>query len=195
LLGDWRWAGGFGVDYQLTLVNGDGPNDGNDSTNGKNLWGRVGLSLVAGPETAIKLGTSYARGDDIWHAPADDPTLVDTLYRFWRWGTDLELWTPFVVAAAEYVRASDGLPTGRIRSSGWYATAYGLLPGNFGPVFRAEAFDPNLDVPDDGRSLYTFGAYYDVSPERVRLLLNYELDRSSVRQDDVLYAWTQVVFP
>ena len=195
LLGDWRWAGGFGVDYQMTLVNGDGPNDGNDSTNGKNLWGRVGLSLVAGPETAIKLGTSYARGDDIWHAPEDDPTMVDTLYRFWRWGTDLELWTPFVVAAAEYVRGSDGLPTGRVRSSGWYATAYGRLPGNFGPVVRAEAFDPNLDLPDDGRTLYTFGAYYDLSPERVRLLLNYELERSSVRQDDVLYAWTQVVFP
>jgi len=43
---------------------------------------------------------------------------------------------------------------------------------------------------------WTFGAFYGLPGETLRLMLNYEyrLLRDDLRQDDKLYVWLQVVF-
>jgi hypothetical protein len=71
---------------------------------------------------------------------------------------------------------------------------YGKSRWGLGPVARIEWFDPNRDVSGDFRRRYTLGAYYDHVPLNARIILNYELDDSTQRRDDLLLVQTQVVF-
>src|SRR6266545_8043071 len=76
LFGNWKLPAGVGVDYELTLVNGSGPNLVHDDTARKNFWGRAGVSWAGDAATSVRLGGSYANGNQLRKAPAGDPTAM-----------------------------------------------------------------------------------------------------------------------
>ena len=181
-----EWAGGF--------VNGAGPNRTTDDAIApqKDFWGRIGPAVKVGV-ASVRVGASLGRGYDVATTP---PGTAGEPYRylFRRVGADVQLDTPWFFAAGEYIRGTNALrPTEQV-AAGAYVYAYGKTPWNLGPVARVEGFDPDRDLPGDLQRRWTLGGYYDFRPIKARVVLNYELDHSSVRRDDALLVQTQIVF-
>jgi hypothetical protein len=192
LLGTWDLASGLGVDYQLTLVNGSGPNVTQDATDRKNFWGRAGIRYERGG-LHLRLGGSYGNGDHIRRATMTGG--MDVVYDFDRIGADVEVTTPWAFVAAEYLRGTNELPEGDVDAQGFYVTLVGTTPWNLGPIVRYEQYDPDTDADDNLQKRFTFGAYADVRPVNVRIVANFELDDSDVGRDHAFLLWGQVIFP
>ena len=189
-------AGPLSADVTAAVVNGAGPNVKDDLVE-KNFWGRAGLSAAVAGGTA-KLGVSYGYGHQVGSTGTDGkfglqagatPALDDTYFYFHTTGADLTWDSPWVFLAVEaiqsrrhqtrYTNPTTAAVTD-LTAWGWYAGAYGKTPWNFGPIFRAELYEPNdaSTVVNDRTERYTVGAYYDVVPLNARFILNYELDES-----------------
>ena len=68
---------------------------------------------------------------------------------------------------------------------------------------RKDAVEPRADrslrrarIPDEDFRRWTFGAYYGLAEDAVRVMVNYEYRgvKDDVRGDDKLFLWTQVRF-
>jgi len=203
VLGQWELPAGFGVDYQLTAVNGAGPNVLVDDTPRKNLWGRAGGSY-GDFGWKLKVGVSGALGDRFIKA---DPVTMQPAYRvsFRRLGVDLRADTLWFFAVAEGALGSNDPSTGAgaTTAAGGYVMAIGKTPWNVGPLVRAEFYDPDLANIGDRNQRFTLGAYVDLKSEElrgqlkaggVRWLVNLDLDASETRRDHAVLSWVQVVF-
>lgn len=194
VLGNWALARGFGLEYGLTLVNGSGPNTTRDETGRKNFWGRFGGRYEdkdAG--LTLRLGGSLGSGDLLDRRNTPDPA-DDLGVDFSRLGLDITADTRWFFAAAELVLGTNEAPAAETDARGAYVVLVGKTKLDLGPILRWEAYSPDTDdgARDQGR--ITLGAYYDLRPVNVRLLLNYELDSSESERDDVLHLLGQVVF-
>lgn len=190
--GDWRLPAGFRADYELALVNGAGANALVDDTPRKNVWGHAGVGWRSPARAiAVDLGVSYGNGDRVL-----DPTVTTALvvYKFTRYGADLQIETPFSFLAVEYLRGTDKRAVLDINHSGYYALLALRSPWNVGPLARYQVYDPDSDRGGPIVRRWTVGAYYDFLPIRARLLVNYEIDRSFPRLDDAVHAWAQIAF-
>lgn len=192
VLGTWDLPANFGVDYQVTGVDGAGPNVLLDDTPRKNVWGRAGASYQGEGWTA-KLGVSGANGDRFFKA---DPVAMTAAYtvQFNRLGVDLRADTPWFFAVAEGVVGTNDRGAGPVGAAGFYVLAAGKTPWNLGPIARVEMYDQNLEVASDRLGRYTLGVYADLKPVNCRLMVNLELDGSEVKRDHALVSWVQVVF-
>lgn len=194
VLGRIPVARSIALEWAGALVNGAGPNRTTDDAVApqKDFWGRIGPAVKVGV-AAIRAGASFGRGYDVG---TTGPGTAGEPYRylFLRVGADVQLDTPWLFAAGEYVRGTNALRPREQIAAGAYLYAYGKTPWNLGPVARVEAFDPDRDVAGDLRRRWTLGGYYDITPIKARVILNYELDHSSVLRDDALLVQTQVVF-
>lgn len=194
VLGKIPVARGLTLEWSGTLVNGAGPNRSTDDAIApqKDFWGRIGPAVKIGV-ASIRVGASLGRGYDVATTP---PGTTGEPYRylFQRVGTDVQFDTPWFFAAGEYIRGRNALlPSARV-AAGAYLYAFAKTPWNLGPVARVEGYDPDRDRDGDLLRRWTLGAYYDYKPVKARVLLNYELDHSTVRRDEALLVQTQVVF-
>lgn len=193
LFGQWDLPASFGLDYQLTAVDGAGPNVLADDTPRKNLWGRAGASYRGEGWTAA-LGISGATGDRRFKADPASGTPAYTI-SFERLGIDLRADTPWAFAVVEGALGRDDRGAGPAVAAGFYALAAGKTPWNVGPIFRVEAYDRDLDAPGDLRRRYTLGAYAELKkPANARVSVNLEIDGSETPRDHALVSWVQVVF-
>lgn len=194
ILGKIPVAGSLILEWTGAVVNGSGPNRTTDDAVApqKDFWGRIGPAMKVG-FAAVRVGASLGRGYDVG---TTGPGTAGEPYRylFRRVGGDVQLDTPWFFAAGEYVRGTNALRPGQQVAAGAYLYAYAKTPWNLGPVARVEAFDPDRDANGDLQRRWTLGGYYDYRPIKVRVILNYELDHSSVRRDDALLVQTQIVF-
>lgn len=188
LLGGWPLAPDIELEDAITVVNGNGINTQIDDTRRKSVWGRVGARYKT-DGIMIRAGASGARGDYIEPADPLDPVPAAVHIAYVRVGGDVEVDTPWVFVAAEFVWGRDKLPTETADAQGYYVNVVGKTPIPVGPIVR-------YDVMGDEFQRYTFGAYYGAAEDRFRVLLNYEYRRlkDSVRGDDRLFLWTQVTF-
>ena len=82
-----------------------------------------------------------------------------------------------------------------MRADGWYIFVAGHLPWNVGPVGRWQRYTPSRANPSFYIERWMVGAYWDpIKDGRGRLLVNYEIDRSTDRRDNQLFIMAQVVF-
>ncbi len=184
LLGDWRLGEWIGIDYQFSAMNGAGRNN-IETTERKNLWGRVGFVLNR-RETFLRLGGSGGRGDTLNVPP------------FTRAAADVELGNRWVVAVAEYIWSRQDADPSRLDpqtnlpanlpaiGQGFYALVVGKTPWNFGPIFRYDAFDQSSLLELDRNFRFTFGAYWAIPRLSSSLVVNYEWDRSDISQNPLL---------
>lgn len=197
VFGTWSLPAGFGLDYQVTAVQGAGPNVLVDDTPRKNVWGRAGGSY-SGSGWTVKAGLSGAIGDRLFRGNPATMT-PDQRVSFTRLGVDVRADTPWFFAAAEGMLGTNDPGTGDNPAAGFSAQVAGKTPWNLGPVARVEFLDPNQDVSGDILRRSTLGMYLDLRhPEQktawARWLVNVELDRSEARRDHALLSWVQVVF-
>ncbi len=194
ILGKIPVAGSLILEWAGAVVNGSGTGRTTDDAIApqKDFWGRIGSSVKLGV-AAVRIGASLGRGYDVG---TTGPGAAGEPYRylFRRVGADVQLDTPWFFAAGEVVRGTNALRPREQVAAGAYLYAYGKTPWNLGPVVRVEGFDPDRDANGDLQRRWTLGGYYDFRPIKARVILNYELDHSSVRRDDALLVQTQVVF-
>ena len=181
-----------GLEDAFTVVNGAGLNVQADDTPTKNGWGRLGLRWKNHAATrTFWLGASGGVGDMI--DTGDDPLDPSDDFRlvFNRWGVDTEWDSPLAFISAEYVSGHEvDKSTGETDEPvGWYVNLVGKTHWRVGPIFRLDDFD-------DDFHRYTLGAYYGLSSEKLRFMVNYEYRQRKdiVRGDDKLYFWTQIRF-
>ena len=202
--GDWVLPLGLGIHYAGAVVNGDGQNVLTDLSPGKSLWGRAALSLTR-PELdlSVTLGASGGRGNRFLTSPAaidDDGGGLPAIplgppFDFTRWGGDLEVSWRYVALAAEYAAGVNKMALASVRTDGWYIFVAGHLPWNVGPVGRWQRYTPSRANPSFYIEQWMVGAYWDpIRDARGRLLVNYEIDRSSDRRDNRLLIMAQAVF-
>lgn len=185
LIGFIPLGGGFQIENALTLTNGAGLNVQADDTGTKNLWGRMGARFQRTDwgDLDIALGGSGGWGDYI-----DGPDTI--LFR--RAGVDLEIDQQWFFLSTEYAYAWDFVNGEPEELAGYYVNLVGKTPWSFGPSFRYDA------VPLAGEEFdrYTFGAYWGMPNDLLRVMINYELRwlKDGSRGDDKLFIWTQVEF-
>jgi hypothetical protein len=195
VIGRWPLGHGVRIEDAFSVVNGAGLNVQADDTRRKSYWGRVGVRYrdKAWPLVA-RLGVSGGMGDFIDPGDVVDDPADDMLVEFERVGVDVQIDHAWVFASAEYVATRDvehptGLPEDEVDEAGYYVNLVGKTPYRAGPILR-------YDVLGDEHQRWTFGAYYGLPDDRVRVMVNYEYRRlmDVVRGDDKLYLWTQVRF-
>ena len=116
-----------------------------------------------------------------------DPT-DDFRLEFKRIGTDLEIDQKWFFVSSEYIvgwdkdTSADEVTT----IPGYYVNLVGKTPWRLGPIVRYDTLDSDF-------KRWTFGAFYGMPGEHLRLMLNYEYRKlmDGVRHDDKLYAWIQ----
>jgi len=192
LIGHVNLGEGLRLEDAFTVVNGAGLNVQADDTPTKNGWGRLGLRWKNHAATrTFWLGASGGVGDMI--DTGDDPLDPSDDFRlvFNRWGVDTEWDSPLAFISAEYVSGHEvDKSTGETDEPvGWYVNLVGKTHWRVGPIFRLDDFD-------DDFHRYTLGAYYGLSSEKLRFMVNYEYRQRKdiVRGDDKLYFWTQIRF-
>ncbi len=188
LLGKWPLGKGFRLEDAITLVNGSGMNVQNDATDKMSVWGRVGARYKR-EDLKIWLGFSGGYGDYIDTGDLDQDPADDFRLEFKRLGTDLRVDHPWFFASAELAVGTD-LAVGESEDvSGYYLNLVGKTPWRVGPIARVDTY------LDEFRR-WTFGAYYGLADEKLRLLLNYEYREvfNDARGDDKLYLWMQARF-
>ena len=193
VLGSWDLDGPAGLEYGLTLVNGSGPNLVRDETSRKNFWGRVGGKLETEGGLKLWAGVSYATGDQFSRGATPDPA-DDFVFDFQRFGADVRAEGHWFFAAAEWLAGEDELESSTRDASGGYILVAGKTKIGLGPIFRWETLDSDSDLLDNSLARITLGAYYDLKPVNVRLMVNYEVDASNLERDDALLFLGQVVF-
>lgn len=193
VLGTVAAASALNVEYALTLVNGAGPNVTQDDTDYPSFWGRVGPTWVDEEHhVTARLGGSFATGTAL--AETADPMTGSFRYTFRRFGADLEVDAPWLFVAAEYLMGSNEPRGGTaVDKRGFYVLAVAKTACHAGPVLRYEQYDPDSDTAGDLGQRITLGAYWDIA-KPVRLLADYELDRSDKRKDDQFLLFGQVKF-
>lgn len=183
LIGFIPLGGGFKLENALTLTNGAGLNVQADDTGTKNLWGRVGVRFenAAWGDLDVRLGGSGGWGDFI--------DVTDTIV-FRRAGGDVEIDQTWFFVSAEYAYAWDFVNGDPEERAGYYVNLVGKTPWSLGPTVRYDA------VPAEGFERYTFGAYWGMPNDLLRVMINYELRllKDGERGDDKLFIWTQVEF-
>lgn len=193
IIGNIAAARALQVEYAVTLVNGAGPNVTQDDTDSPSFWGRVGPTWVDKQHhVTARLGGSFATGTAL--AAMADPATGSVSYTFRRYGADLELDAPWLFFAAEYLMGSDEPRGGAtVDKRGFYVLAVAKTAWHAGPVLRYEQYDPDSDADSDLGQRVTVGAYWDVA-KPVRVLADYEIDRSDKRKDDQFLLFGQVKF-
>ncbi len=191
LIGNLKLGDGWRIEDAMTVSNGAGMNVQADDTPAKNVWGRLGLRYKPDASNLhARLGVSGGAGDYIDRGdpalPLDDTTLI-----FRRLGADLEADHRYFFLAAEYVLGWDEVKATRETDEpfGYYVTLVAKTPWRLGPLLRYDGLGEDF-------TRWTFGAFWGLPDEPVRVLLNYELRqlRDGVRADDKAYAWLQVKF-
>jgi hypothetical protein len=193
--GTWKLPFDLGAEYAVTLSNGTGANRRED-TERKNVWGRAGVTYAPkGLGVSGALGVSAARGDQLALGElAMDPS-DDFHALFHRLGVDVRLDTKWLFLVFEYLLGSTEITADGAAADprGWYALAVGKTPWNGGPLFKIDQLDLDKGTAGNSNLRYTVGGYYDFG-KTVRVLANYELDRSDTRKDDVLLLFAQFVY-
>ena len=190
LIGRWSLQKGFAIEDAITLVNGSGMNVQADSTKRKNLWARIGGRYKRDSVTA-RLGLSFASGDQQEVADPGPPRVPGFTFDFRRWGADVEVDHPWGFLAAEYVKGEDNAPASVPDASGTRSGYYVILAGktrwHLGPLVRYDQLETY--------QRWTYGAFYGLPSDDLRLLLNYEVWQDDLgRHDDKLYLWIQTRF-
>lgn len=168
------------IGYQFAILNGEGRNT-KDVDNRRSYVGR----LTIHPFDFITLGTSYRYSN---FKPFAEGTEKDDYGT--RLGYEMILKYKGATISGEYIKGSDigtiktgggcgGDPVvykeGSLDKSGFYFMAAYKTPWNLEPVFKYEAYDPNLDLEEgknDAFSTMTFGVNYFFN-EWTRLQVNY----------------------
>ena len=185
----------FRLEDAITLTNGAGLNVQADNTGQKNLWGRLGgrLLLPQWGDLDAALGVSGGIGDFIdpyVDANADGINDVpgETI-TFRRVGVDAEVDQQWLFVAVEFMQGFDSVGGVADPQFGFSAIAVGKTPWSVGPLARFDSFGRTF-------SRGTFGAYWGLPGDALRLMLNYELRllKDGVRSDDKLYLAAQVEF-
>lgn len=188
LLGNWPIGGGVTLEDAVTVVNGNGINTQLDDTHRKNVWGRVGAIYEApSSQLVIHAGVSGAYGDQIEPENPGPPVIPSFLFKFKRYGADLEIDHPYGFLAAEYVVGSNTVATDPSLDSdsrGWYALLVGKTPWDAGPLVRYDKLE--------GYHRITFGGFWGAPRNNLRLLVNYEIYGDEIRgRDHRYYLWMQ----
>jgi len=188
IIGGWPLGGGFKIEDAITLVNGEGMNVQADLTHRKNLWGRLGLRWKRpSMDLRIRLGVSGAIGDQREPFDPGPPPEEEFLFRFRRFGADLEVQQRYFSLAGEIVTSRDELPDETTNSLGYTVTLAGITPWKFGPLVRYDEFEDY--------TRWTFGAFYGKPKARFRALINYELrTEEDIEADHRFYVWAQGKF-
>ncbi len=187
LYGKWPNGGDTGVEAAVTLVNGAGPNRMEDNDNEKNVWGRAG-GFATLHDLKLRAGVSAAAGS---HPLAPTGKAQPTDFR--RFGVDVELDHPYFALQAEAIASHDESGAQPLGRRGGFVTLVGKLPGHAGPVARWEALDPDTGTGGDRIQRWTLGAWWE-PVAHLRLLADFELDRSDVRRDHLGIVWVQAMF-
>jgi hypothetical protein len=188
LRGRFALAQGLHLEDGISVVNGAGFNLQDDNNRRKNFFGRLGLRYRT-EGLMLRGGISGARGDILDNGadpvdPADDTTIF-----FKRIGTDVEVDHPWFFLSAEFIYGKEDTSVESGDLLGYYVNLVGKLPYRIGPIVR-------FDTLGDEYRRVTFGGYFGLAEDRLRVLLNYELRllKDNERGDDKLYLWTQVRF-
>lgn len=193
LLGKWKLPSDLGLDYQLTLVNGSGPNVLVDDTDKKNFWGRAGGSYRSSvSDLSLNVGGSFATGNQVNPGVPSDPS-DDFIFNFRRFGADVTVDQEWFALSVEWIRGMNLSPT-NTTPTGFYVQAIGKTPWHVGPILRYDQLNPDVGGPNALQRRYTFGAFWDYEPAHARLMANYEMDRSEKRLDDTLFFFAQIVY-
>jgi phosphate-selective porin OprO and OprP len=150
-----QWTAPGRVVVQAAVVNGDGPNRGNNPDNRMAYFARVVVTPVKGLDVGGALaGYSDSIGVD-----------AQAIYRTSRW-----------TARAEYVR--DRHRTTDEYTTGWYALAtYMLRPSRFQLVTRMQQFDPSDQLATDRQTGYLLGCQYFLRGDDLKVMTDYEVFR------------------
>lgn len=192
VMGNLKLGGGLRIEHAITVVNGAGMNAQKDNTPRKNVLGRVGIRWKDDPRDFVaRLGISGGTGDILDEGDDPDDPSDDVLVQFDHLGMDVEFDHPWAFFSAEYARGTDeNRTTGETdEPQAYYVNLVGKTPQRVGPIVR-------YDTLDDEFVRWTFGAYYGMPSEALRVMVNYELRQKNggERGDDKLYVWTQVRF-
>jgi len=192
LIGHVPLGGGFRFEDAVTLVNGNGfnPPGTDDNNNRKNVWGRLGGRYHRkSTDLTIRLGLSGANGNQLDEGndpvdPNDDFTV-----EFERLGADLEIDQKWFFLATEYAKGWDSAGGSTDVTHGYYVTLAGKTPWRVGPMVRYDTLDAEF-------RRWTFGAYYGLPEDDVRVLLNFERRKLEDEEpgDDRYYLQLQVRF-
>lgn len=191
LLGSLPLGGGLRIEDAVTLTNGTGLNVQADDTDMKTVWGRLGVRYKF-DGSWVRLGGSGGIGDFVNPGDSNLNPTDDFLVKFKRVGADAEIDLPWAFLSAEYVWGEDEAEGETIKPKGYYVNLVGRTPWNLGPIVRYDV----LEIPDEDFRRWTFGAYYGLAEDAVRVMVNYEYRgvKDDVRGDDKLFLWTQVRF-
>ena len=195
LIGNWALPKGFGIDYEVSLVNGTGANVG-DNTPLKNIWVRGGTSYrnKRAANLVVTLGGGVAYLDNLNNPPN------------FRWAVDAMINTKYLFASFEYMSnkqfANPNLadpvtakPAGETHAFGWALSGVGKTPWGFGPMVRYDVYKQTDAIPLDVKRRYTFGLYWQTHQwsaggrcaaewcPMLRLVANFEYDRSDFSVD------------
>jgi hypothetical protein len=175
------------VEDMITVVNGSGMNVQADETHRKNIWGRLGVrydNRDAG--IIVRAGASVGWGDQKEKFDPSQPELPLPVFKFLRFGGDLEVEHEYFDLTAEYAMGTDTPVDGSEASdsSGYYVQLVGKAPRDVGPIVR-------YDVLDDFKRV-TAGAFWGGPEKKLRTLVNYEIIKDETgKHDHKLYLWMQ----
>lgn len=156
--------------YTLGLVNGAGINKKDDNGH-KDFAGR----LLATPGGGLSLGISVYKGRKF-------DTAASTNLARNRLGLEVSWDYRLFHLRAEYIEARDDLA----EKFGWYVlSAFDLKPDRYQLVLRAEAFQPDRNLPGQRTEVYTAGANWFLSPAS-KVQANFEYHRQEAGPDHSL---------
>jgi hypothetical protein len=172
-------------EYALALLNGQGI-DTTDLNDQKDYVGR----LLIHPIKDLSIGGDYYAGR---YALA---SITGSSYERTRIGAELSYIHDPVSLKAEYIRGRDGSKTTITTRQGWYVqgTCF-LLPKKLQGVLKYDAYDPDVNIPDNTSTVYTIGLNWFFT-SLTRIQVDYEIkdvDRAT-RNSNLLAAQVQVGF-
>lgn len=176
--------------YRVGIFNGNGTAQNADLNEGKDIVGRVGMSLGA-----FDFGVSGYRGTDLIALGTTGTPLPQGEFDKERYGLDVQWVTPVpgLGVRGEYIKgtqppSSPASPTARAADvDGWYVYAIQNLGTRHQFVLRADEYDPNTDAA--GNATRTLGGSYIFHWDaNVKVMFAYEMpERESADPDDDVF--------
>jgi phosphate-selective porin OprO/OprP len=167
------------IEYAVGLYNGSGINTADWNTQ-KDIAGRI----VVHPRKNIGLGSSLYSGR---FTPSDTNGLTTDRSR-----QGIELFAEWTLLSihSEYLRGKDD----KTKKDGWFIITFiPLIQDKIEAVFRYDIFDPDIEVPGNSKSFYTFGINIPLD-KKSKLQVNYEMQEESEKSGNGLSIQLQVGF-